>query len=176
MRAEVRGSAWSGTHLKSTISLRFVLGCLLLFVIGWCQSAAAQPSDSQIKTAAEVRRLTADQAGRYFPVKLRGVVTFFDEGLFSRFLQDETAGVYFRGLTNTTDLEAGQVVELEGFAGPGEYAPMVEARRVRVIGKGAFPRPKPTSFEQLSTGQEDSQFVEVVGVVRSIQPDELSAC
>jgi PAS domain S-box-containing protein len=164
-------------RLSNSAAARFGIGWHLLSIILWavqCQLGAAQTQERQITTAAELRRLTADEAAQYFPVKLRGVVTFFDEGLFSRFLQDETAGVYFRGLTNTVDLEAGQIVELEGFAGPGEYAPMVEARHVKLVGKGILPDAKPTSFEQLSTGHEDSQFVEVVGVVRSIQPDELS--
>jgi PAS domain S-box-containing protein len=145
-------------------------------VVGWCQSTTAQPSERQITTAAEVRRLTADEASRYFPVKLRGVVTFFDEPLFYRFLQDDTAGIYFRGLTNAPDLEPGQIVELEGFAGPGEYAPLIEARHVRIVGKGTLPEAISSSFEQMSTGQEDSQFVEVSGVVRSIQPNESSPC
>ena len=45
----------------------------------------------ELRTAEEVRRLTADQAALGLPVRLRGVVTFFDERLFSRFLQDDTA-------------------------------------------------------------------------------------
>jgi len=159
-------------HLRWTNVLRFIVGWLVLCIILVGQSGAAQPREKQLTTATEVRRLTADEAARYFPVKLRGVVTFFDEGLFSRFLQDDTAGIYFRGLTNGPNLEPGQIVELEGFVGPGEYAPLIEARQVRIIGKGNLPEAKPTSFEQLSTGQEDSQFVEVVGVVRSIQLDE----
>jgi len=124
---------------------------------------AAQSQETQITSAAELRRLTAHQAAQHFPVKLRGVVTFFDEGLFSRFVQDETAGIYFRPLTDAVALEVGQLVELEGIASPGEYAPMVETRSVRVLGQAVLPTAKPTSFEQLSTGQEDSQFVEVVG-------------
>ena len=151
-----------------------ISGWLIVSVALWLQLGEGQTQERQITKAAELRRLTADEATRYFPVKLRGVVTFFDEGLFSRFLQDETAGIYFRGLTNAPELEPGQLVELEGFAGPGEYAPMVEARQVRIIGKGTLPEAHPTSFEQLSSGQADSQFVEVVGVVRSIQPDEPS--
>jgi len=140
------------------------------------QADAAETHERLITSAAEVRRLTADEAAQYLPVKLRGVVTFIDEPLFSRFLQDDTAGIYFRGLTNGPELEAGQIVELEGFAGPGEYAPLVEARHVRIVGKGTLPEAKPTSFEQMSTGREDSQFVDVVGVVRSIQPEEPSPC
>jgi len=155
-----------------------VVGWHLLSIIFWtfqCQLSGAQTEERLITSAAELRRLSADEAARHFPVKLRGVVTFFDEGLFSRFVQDETAGIYFRGFTNSLNLEAGQIVEVEGFAGPGEYAPLVEACHVRVVGKGSLPDAKSTSFEQLSTGQEDSQFVQVAGIVRSIQPEESSA-
>ncbi len=49
------------------------------------------------------RRLTASEAERHYPVKLTGVLTFFDGEQFYHFIQDETAGVYFDisgGLTN----------------------------------------------------------------------------
>jgi PAS domain S-box-containing protein len=149
----------------------------LLSILLWtfqCPVGAADAPQRVLTSAAELRRLTPDEAGRFFPVKLRGVVTFFDEGLFYRFIQDETAGIYFRGLANTLELQPGQIVELEGFAGPGEYAPIVEARKVRVVGMGSLPAAKPSTFEELSTGQEDSQFVEVVGIVRSVDPTEWS--
>lgn len=151
-----------------------LLSIALLLCTVLCQSGAAEAEQRIINSAAELRRLTPEEAGRYFPVKLRGVVTFFDEGVFYRFIQDETAGIYFRGLSNTVKLEPGQIVELEGFAGPGEYAPIVEARNVRVIGKGSLPPAKPSTFEELSTGQEDSQFVEVVGIVRAVELTEWS--
>jgi PAS domain S-box-containing protein len=163
-------------HLKFSNAGRFSAGSFVISIGLLCQSGAAQTHERLITSAAELRRLSSDEAAQYLPVKLRGVVTFFDETLFSRFLQDDTAGIYFRGLTNAPELEPGQIVELEGFAGPGEYAPLIEARHVRIVGKGTLPEAKPTSFERMSTGQEDSQFVEVVGVIRSIHPDEPSPC
>jgi len=149
-----------------------LLGSILLALHG--RLTAADTEQRVITSAAELRRLTPDEAAQYFPVKLRGVVTFFDEGLFYRFIQDESAGIYFRGITNGVPLLPGQIVELEGFAGPGEYAPIVEARKVRVIGTNGLPAAKPSTFEELSTGQEDSQFVEVIGIVRSVEPTEWS--
>jgi hypothetical protein len=44
--------------------------------------------------------------------------------------------------------------------------------RLTVLGLGTFPVAKPGSVEQLSTGREDSQFVEVRGVVRSARLEE----
>ena len=123
-------------------------------------------------TADELRHLTAEQAGEHRPVKLRGVVTFFDESLYSRFVQDETAGIYLRESTNFPTLAPGQLVEIEGRTSPGEYAPTVEPTSVRALGEAQLPAARPTTFDELASGREDSQFVEVVGIVRSIQTEE----
>ncbi len=121
-----------------------------------------------MRTAAEVRGLSVEQAQHHHPVRLRGVVTFFDETLFSRFLQDTTAGIYLQASTNTPPLRPGQIVEVEGTTSPGEYAPIVNPGRVRVLGEGPLPTPKPVTYEELASGQADSQFVEITGVVRSV--------
>lgn len=128
----------------------------------------------ELRTAAEVRGLTYDQAQQHTPVRLRGVVTFFDETLYSRFIQDETAGIYLRESANTPALQPGQVVEVEGRTSPGEYAPIVEPRWVQVVGEATLPPPKPATYEQLASGKEDSQFVEIAGIVRSVHLDEPS--
>src|SRR5690242_3416717 len=71
---------------------------------------AEAPAD-ELRTAAAVRGLTVEQAQQRAPVRLRGVVTFFDETLYSRFIQDDTAGIYLRESTNTPPLSPGQLVE-----------------------------------------------------------------
>jgi PAS domain S-box-containing protein len=143
---------------------------LLTAILGLPPLHAAE----QLRTAAEVRGLTVEQAQRQLPVKLRGVVTFFDENLFSRFIQDETAGIYLRESTNTPWLTPGQVVEVEGVTSPGEYAPIVEPEHVRVVGQAPLPTPRPVTYEELASGKEDSQFVEIAGIVRSVHLDEAS--
>ena len=126
-----------------------------------------------LTTAAAVRNLSVAEAGQHYPVKLRGVVTFFDNALYSRFLQDETAGIYLLE-TNLPALLPGQWVELEGFTSPGEYAPVIVPERVRILGVAELPTPRPATFEQLASGKEDSQLVAVAGIVRAIQFDETS--
>ena len=121
-----------------------------------------------------MRGLTVAEAQQKLPVRLRGVVTFFDEELYSRFLQDDTAGIYLQYSTNTPALVSGQVIEVEGTTSPGEYAPIVVPDRVRVVGQGPLPPPKAVAYEQLAGGKEDSQFVEIVGVVRRVQRNEAS--
>ncbi|MGN6552618.1 MAG: hypothetical protein ACTHLW_02650, partial [Verrucomicrobiota bacterium] len=139
-----------------------------------CLSGSVALRGQEIQTAAAVRGMTVEQANRHEPVRLRGVVTFFDETLFSRFIQDETAGIYLGESTNTPPLLPGQLVEVEGFASPGEYAPIVVPEHVRILDEEKLPAAKPVTFDQLASGKEDSQFVEVVGIVRSIQFEEAS--
>jgi hypothetical protein len=118
--------------------------------------------------------LTPEQAEQHLEVRLKAVVTFYDEALYSRFIQDETAGIYLNELTNGPALLPGQLVEIEGQTGAGEYAPIVIPRSVRVLGEGTLPTAKPVSLEELVSGREDSQFVEVVGTVRSVRFEEES--
>jgi PAS domain S-box-containing protein len=127
-----------------------------------------------IETVQQIRDLSPGEAKSQLPVKLKGVVTFFDETLFSRFVQDSTAGIYLRESTNTPLLKPGNLVEIIGATGQGEYAPIVEPQQFRVLGQAPLPAPKPTSFEQLASGSQDSQFVEISGIVRHIAFDEAS--
>ena len=119
-----------------------------------------------------VRGLTVDQTQQKSPVRLHGVVTFYDEALFSRFVQDETAGIYlqFPPGVGPPQLEPGQTVEVTGYGSPGEYAPVVMVEKIEVTGKQALPPAKLVTYEQLAAGTEDSQFVEVAGIVRSVRP------
>jgi signal transduction histidine kinase len=145
----------------------------LLLLFGGLNVLQAQETQ-ELRSAASVRQLTVEQAQQQLPVRLRGVITFFDGGLYSRFLQDETAGIYLFDSLGALELSPGQVVEIEGRTSSGEYAPIVVPQRARVLGTADLPAPKRVSFEQLASGKEDSQFVEIVGIVRSAQIDELS--
>jgi len=151
-------------------------GCLaLILAIASATPRAAEVAPDQVlRFADQVRQLTPEQAEKHLEVRLKGVVTFFDEGLYSRFIQDKTAGIYLQELTNGPTLRPGQLVEVEGQTGAGEYAPIVIPRSIQVLGEGMMPVAKPVSIEQLVSGSEDSQFVEVNGIVRSVRFEEES--
>ena len=133
-----------------------------------CLPAAESPG-RLLTTAAAVRNLSPTEAELHHPVKLRATVTFYDETLFSRFVQDATAGIYVRELATMPALRPGQEVEVEGVAGPGEYAPVIIPTSVKVISEGKLPVAQPVSLTQLVSGVEDSQLVEFSGVVRSVR-------
>jgi signal transduction histidine kinase/urease beta subunit len=140
---------------------------LLVFLANYSALAA-----EDLRTIAQVRALTVEQTQQKIPVQLHGVVTFFDESLFSHFIQDETAGIYLQFPTNNPlpMLAPGQRVEVTGIASAGEYAPVVLVSEVKVTGEGRFPEAKPVSYEQLAGGSEDSQWVEISGIARSARP------
>jgi PAS domain S-box-containing protein len=133
-------------------------------------SAPAADLPSLLTNAASVRELSPDLANRRLPVRLRGVVTF-SFNTDSCFVQDETAGIYVGNGRQFTTVAVGDVVVVEGVSSPGQYAPIIEPVSVRVLGHTNLPPPRRVSFEDLMTGCEDSQWVEVEGLVRSAQRD-----
>jgi signal transduction histidine kinase len=145
---------------------------VLLALIGVVDRVGA--AEAELNTAAAVRRLTVEEAQQQRQVRLRGVVTFYEAQLFSRFIQDETAGVYLFDSALPVHLLPGQLVEVIGTTSPGEYAPIVVPKEKKNRGGARRRAPRRVTYEQLASGQEDSQFVEIAGVVRSVEFDETS--
>jgi len=139
--------------------------CIGLFFCVFVSQALA----GELQTAEAIRKSTITQSEQKIPVHLRGVVTFFDEELFWYFIQDDTAGIYlkFPASIGPPSLSPGQLVEVTGFCSPGEYAPVVVVDKVQVVGRAPLPEAKVVSYDQLASGVEDSQFIEITGVVRS---------
>ncbi len=141
---------------------------LLLLSSLVCFRASAAGDLLRLTTVRQVREISPQQAAQGFPVRLRGVVTYCnawaDVGMF---LQDATAGIYVK-LGEGTNFNAGDELEIEGSTAPGDYVPMVLAQHVRVLGRTALPDAGRLSYEQLASGKEDSQWVEIQGVVHSV--------
>lgn len=158
------------TGLLRLAIFAFSLGSIFL------SHSTAWSQTNELRTVAAIRGLTAEQTQQKLPVHLRGVVTFFDESLFSHFIQDETAGIYLQFPENIgpPQLVPGQVVEVTGTGSPGEYAPVVVVQNLAVVGEMPLPKARPVTYEQLASGVEDSQFVEISGIVRSVRPLENS--
>jgi len=127
---------------------------------------------SVLSTVAEVHALTPQEAGRGYPVRLRGVVTYFDPTVPFTFLQDATGGIYINSATDASlRLEAGQLVEAEGESDPGYFAPSVYRARFRVLGRAPMPPVHRLTLEDMVSGQQDSNWVEARGIVQSLERD-----
>jgi signal transduction histidine kinase len=152
---------------------------LRLLVIRWCIAslffACTLPVSAQtaadsicLTNAQQIRELKPEDAEKNLPVRLRGVITYYDPPIDNLFVQDATAGIFVLMDTNLgTSFAAGQEIEVHGVTASGDYAPIIKPTAIRVLGPGSLPAPKLVSFDQLATGDEDSQWVEVRGFVRS---------
>ncbi len=141
--------------------------CSAIF-LGLSFSAGAQNVITCLTNAQQARELDQETAKKHFPVRLSGVVTYYDAPLFNLFFQDATSGIFVLVAPDiSTNIAAGQKIEVEGVCDEGDYAPIIKASMIRIMGQGELPVPRRISIDQLFTGLEDSQWIEVSGVVRS---------
>ena len=127
---------------------------------------------SVITRALDIRRMTMEEASRHQPVKITGVVTYFDSTWAMLFVQDASAGVFVDVHGQDLALSTGDLVQVTGSSAPGNFAPEIVRPVVTVLGRNELPLPRHVTMAQLLTGREDSQYVEVSGTVRSIARSE----
>jgi signal transduction histidine kinase/CheY-like chemotaxis protein len=128
-----------------------------------------------LTTAREAHSLTAEEAARGYPVHLRAVVTYYDPYLDPThgimFVHDATGSIFAIAQKEIIlPIHAGTLIDLEGVSAPGEYAPIVEQAKIKVLGESHVPAHAPrVGLAHLLTGTEDGQWIELEGVVRSVQ-------
>jgi hypothetical protein len=147
-----------------------LVACFFGFLFLTVPAFAQQPVPV-LTNALDVISLPAEQASRMLKVRVSGVVTASDPVLKGRFfLQDSTGGVFVDNI-NGLHVAPGDVVEVSGITYAGAFAPTVTAPTIRIIQQGPLPRAKPVSIEQLMSGAEDSQRIEISGIVRDARLD-----
>jgi signal transduction histidine kinase/ActR/RegA family two-component response regulator len=85
-------------------------------------------------------------------------------------IDDGSAGVFVvtKSLSNLR-LRAGDLVSVKGHTAPGDFAPVVEAEEIRVIGHPGLPQTVPEQLSEIFTGRYDCSRVEVEGLVESVR-------
>jgi PAS domain S-box-containing protein len=153
------------------LSLLLVCGWLGMLPVVPVRSASVPERENVpkrlLRSVQEIRRLRPEEAAQRHPVQMQGVVTYCDPEWGAIFFQDETAGIYVNSGGLDLALELGSLVELEGVTAPGEYAPVVMEPTFRRLGDGRFPEPLLCAWEEASSGRQDSQWVQMEGVVQS---------
>jgi len=134
---------------------------------------ASRATDSRPLTqVSQIRGLTAQQAAQARPVHLIGVVTALSGYKDSLFLEDATGGIDV-DRNRSTVVQIGDLVDITGTTGPGHFAPIVLAGEVRVTGRGRLPEPRRVAFADMMGGEQDSQWIEVQGIVHSARRDRV---
>jgi signal transduction histidine kinase/CheY-like chemotaxis protein len=124
-----------------------------------------------LTSTAAIHALSAQEALRSLPVRLRGVVTYHEEN-GNTFIQDRAGGIFLwysgRGVIS---LAAGDLVEISGVTAPGDFAPIVRDGEFRRVGKSEMPKPRAASLEELFTGREDGNWVQAEGYVTAVHAE-----
>ncbi|MDB6118817.1 MAG: histidine kinase, partial [Verrucomicrobiaceae bacterium] len=129
--------------------------------------AVAHAGMAQVDTALAVRSLSAEQAKEGLPVKMKGTVILI-EAPGTVFVQDATAGTFFRTKLPVADLSEGDEVEVQGNTFPGLYLPGIELGSYRVLSHGTPVEARAVTYDELASGRFHYQRVQVEGVVRSV--------
>ncbi len=148
----------------------FLLAFLLLGSLSAGQEGKSEPPRTLpiLKTIREVRELPSEKARLGYPVHVRAVVTYADGPQGDFFVQDSTAGIFVNVEQTMNNFHSGQYVEIDGVSGGGEFASEIVNPQIQILGQAPLPAPRKVSGELFVTGVEDSQYVEVEGVVRSV--------
>jgi len=107
--------------------------------------------------------------------RIQGIITYIDLNLGNFYLQNGEDGIMIVGQLNAGLYpgvsQEGNFVEVAGTALPGLA---LATSFARVLGKGNFPKPAHPSWDHLMSGQYDSCWVEIEGVVTAIEKQRLT--
>ncbi len=142
---------------------------LALFLMLGCPVVMAHPWQAMTLTnAADVLALPDDIASNGIPVSVTGIVTAAQPNWSGRFfIQDSSGGVFVENRTNQPSI--GDVVNVSGVTRAGGYAPCITRPHLKKLGVAPLPAATRVTIDQLMSGTEDGQRVEITGVVREAQ-------
>ena len=132
---------------------------------------------SMLVTAKQVQTLRLEDAKRKLPVRLRGVVTSISSHYYDHWMsiQDETRGIFIDlGSVSNSIRANGELWEVIGHSGAGDFAPVVVANRIAKLGNGRMPEPARPAWTELINGSMDVQWVEFQGLVTDVRSNTLS--
>jgi signal transduction histidine kinase len=142
-----------------------------------------EPAAAALRTIAEVFAQPPAELERSVAVRLRGVVTMIRPALC---IQDGELGIYCivtpsidgAAVAEADDgrmvaVEPSMLIEAEGVALTGGYAPNLRARWMRILGKVPLPEPQPIDVGRLMRGGNSGTRVQVGGQPKAIVRGQL---
>lgn len=119
-----------------------------------------------------IRNLSFEQASMLLPVNLRGVVLLQDSGNLTIFSGNVPIFIAAKSFVPDSYVK-GDMVEVEGVTYPGRFRNHVHASKITKIGTNRVPGPQAVSWNDFVATCMDANWIQVSGVVRRIEPDEL---
>ncbi len=142
--------------------------CLMLLALSGlaCRQAGEGDTLPTLTQVEELEKISPEQIKLGYPVHLHGSVTYYDPQWHILFFQDATGGIYIDPQGQDFKVRTGDVVEIEGSAGPSDLG--VVKPRLKTLGQAPLPLPRRVSVKQAAAGGELlSQWISAMGVVHS---------
>jgi diguanylate cyclase (GGDEF)-like protein len=121
-----------------------------------------------VRTLAELKHMSVAEASTRRHVSIRAVVTYVDPNWGLLFVQDRRAAAFVNTRGLYLRLRAGDLVDISGVSGPGDYAPVIAEPAVSFVGRGSLPVPIKLDLLQGNLAVADSQWCNFHGVVHSV--------
>jgi diguanylate cyclase (GGDEF)-like protein len=164
------------TRIRGTPKLGGWGFVLLLAAVSWpSQSVWIHASEApNVASAHAIHGMPPTEAAHRYPVHLRAVLTFYDPYVDPRrgvvFVCDHS-GCVFVSIPRLPVLaiRPGDLLEIAGNTGPGDYASIVEASQIKTVGHPGLPaNARRVTMDDLASGVYDTDWIQVEGRVRSI--------
>jgi signal transduction histidine kinase len=133
-------------------------------------ASKGSPFSLPVRAISSLMQFSADSdsAAR---AHVRGIVTL-TAGRTGFYMQDDTAGLWVTG-DGFPELHPGDVVDVGGFAEPGDWNPVLEDAEVRKEGEQPLPIAKSLSVSEAFEGEHCFQRVQMEGELVEISKNEI---
>lgn len=132
---------------------------------------APETTPAILTNARQVRQLAASQAKLGVPVRIQGILTYFDRLSNYCIIQDSTGGVRVALAAGQIPPAVGGKVELSGLAASAGEAPLIVDGRLSDLGPGTLPKPLTACFQHLRDPEYAYKRVVVSGVVQAVNSE-----
>ena len=117
----------------------------------------------------QVKRLTSGEAGKRYPVRVRGTVNLHYLNARNLFFEDSTGGIYVTLRDASVPIVSpGTQVELEGVSDPGDFAPTIHDASMRVLSPGRLQHAVEVSEPDDVTISDENRWARIHGIARKI--------
>jgi signal transduction histidine kinase/ActR/RegA family two-component response regulator len=131
--------------------------------------AALVAPQSPLTNLAEIRKLPTVKTAGKLPVRVQAVVSFFDSADEQMFIQQGRSGIYVvPHPMPKMALAAGDEILLEGLTMEGAFAPIIIQPKITFLRHNAPLLPVTVEREEIFSGSQDSNWVELKGTVHSV--------
>lgn len=131
-------------------------------------AAGGRPGLPLLKSVAQVRKLSTKEVVAGYPVHLEGICTMVGSNIPGLFFQDETGGIFIRGLPKIPIAPA-DLLEIDGITHIGNLLADIDTSRAKVLKHSRMPEPVVTSVSELLDARHLASWIQFDATIVATQ-------